>query len=315
MTKQVVLGGSGFIGGHLTAMLATSGLPVVSVGRRFPHAPLLHQVEQRSIDLYSCSTSQLKDIVAGADVVYHLAWSTYPATAEMNAGADLETNVGFMVRLLECLRESASRLVFCSSGGTVYGATAVDFIPEQHPLRPISAYGAGKVAAEAYAGFFERTYGVDVRIARLANPYGVGQDPARLQGALTRFVACALEGREIEIWGDGEVVRDYLHVDDAAKALCRLGAARRESLGEEAIFNVGGGCGTSLNDLVKHIEAIMQKRAAVTHRGARSIDAPRNVLAIERAATYLGWRPSVGVEAGIKQLIGWGGHKGLLTRV
>jgi UDP-glucose 4-epimerase len=303
MVKQVVLGGSGFIGGHLTAALSSGGAPVLSVGRRFAKAPPFECVEQRSVDLYSCSFSELREVVAGAAVVYHLAWSTYPATAELNPKADLEANVGFTVRLLESLRGSGARLVFCSSGGTVYGASKADFISELHPLRPMTAYGAGKVAAEAYACLFERAYGIDVRIARLANPYGLGQDAGRLQGALTRFVMQALDGVGIEIWGNGEVVRDYIHIDDAVEALRCLGAAPRAQLGEEAIFNIGGGCGTSLNQLIDHIEAGLRRRVKVTYREARSIDAPRNVLAIERAARLLGWRPEIGVEAGIKQLL------------
>jgi UDP-glucose 4-epimerase len=198
---------------------------------------------------------------------------------------------------------TGGRLVFCSSGGTVYGHAAVPLIDETHPLQPISAYGAGKVCAETYCNLYRFTGRVDARVARLSNPYGAGQDKARMQGALSRFVQLAVSGEPIEIWGDGEVVRDYIDIGDAAKGLIAL--AQCDTLAERApaVFNIGSGQGTSLNQLIAEIECQIGRKLSVTHLPGRSIDVRSNVLNVDKARTILGWQPTVNLADGIRNLI------------
>ena len=303
MGHSLVLGGSGFIGGHLSASLARDGETVTSVARSFGRRSPPPGVTPRPLDLYACSTSQLRSLTKGADVIYHLAWSTFSATAEQDPASDLTGNVGFFVRLLDCLKSTGARIVFCSSGGTVYGRAHQDPIPEASTLRPLGAYGAGKVAAETYAGVFQRAYGLDVRIARLSNPYGVGQDPDRMQGALTRFAARAIQRSPIEVWGDGSVVRDYLHIDDAVEALKRLGQAPRDTLGPSPTFNIGSGRGASLRDLISLIEGQLGAPLSVTYSSARHIDVPWNVLDVSKIEEKLGWRPNLILQDGVKLLL------------
>ena len=303
MRHTLVLGASGFIGRHLVASLARAGEPVRAVARRPPPVPFALGVVSHSVDLYACSTADLHDLVQGANVIYHLAWSTFTTTAEQDPARDLVDNVGFFVRLLDCLKGSSTRVVFCSSGGTIYGATEHWPIPEDHPLRPLTAYGAGKVAAEQYAELYQRTSGLDIRVTRLSNPYGFGQNPERLQGALTRFAALALRGLPIEVWGDGTVIRDYIYINDAIEALKRVGQARRNELGPTPTFNIGSGFGASLSDLIDLIQAGMGRTLEVRYNPGRPIDVPWNVLDTSRIARVLSWRPVTTLQDGVALLL------------
>jgi UDP-glucose 4-epimerase len=194
-------------------------------------------------------------------------------------------------------------VVFCSSGGTVYGRSQDVAIDENHPLRPINAYGAGKLAAEIYTDLYRRVHGLDVRVARVANPYGLGQFPGRKQGALSLFAAQAMAGSVIEIWGDGSVIRDYLHIDDVVSALASLADTPGENLGPTSVFNIASGQGTSLNELVHLISELLEVSISVLYNSGRSIDVPRNVLSIERANRILKWRPMLNMRDGVAKLI------------
>jgi UDP-glucose 4-epimerase len=232
------------------------------------------------------------------DIIHHYAWGSIPASANANPRGDLLTNVTATIDLLDALRRRKSgRLLFASSGGTVYGKTQDHPVPEDHTLAPITAYGAGKVTTEVYLNFYRMTYGVDCRIARIANPFGAGQDLSKGLGAVTTFIHRALTGQTITIWGDGEVVRDYIHISDAVQALARLSLAP-QSLAETT-FNIGSGMGTSLNQIIEEIEVQLGRRIAVERTHGRAFDVPVNVLAIDRARGILDWSPELSFAQGM----------------
>jgi UDP-glucose 4-epimerase len=230
--------------------------------------------------------------------VHHYAWTSIPASANANPIGDLTSNVTTTMALLEALRrKGGGRLVFSSSGGTVYGKLQTVPVPEDHPLAPITAYGAGKVTAEIYLGLYRALHGLDCRIARIANPYGAGQNLARGQGAATTFLHSALKGEPIVVWGDGEVVRDYLHVSDVAAALVALAVA--PSLDEFHTFNIGSGLGVSLNEIVEELERRLNRRIDVRREPSRPFDVPISVLDISRARKILRWEPRLSFGEGI----------------
>jgi UDP-glucose 4-epimerase len=238
-------------------------------------------------------------LVEDSSVVHHYAWGSLPASANSNPAGDLITNVGLTLGLLEALRRrGGGRIVFASSGGTVYGRLHQTPVREEHPLAPITSYGAGKATAEIYLGLYRVTHGMDCRIARMANPYGAGQDPTRRLGAVTTFLHNALTGQPIEIWGTGEVVRDYVHISDVAACLVTLARAPRTD--EAFIFNVGSGVGTSLNDIIAELESLMNRKLDVRRSENRPFDVPVSVLAIDRARRLLGWEPRLPLGEGIR---------------
>ncbi|OYX12002.1 MAG: hypothetical protein B7Z15_10730 [Rhizobiales bacterium 32-66-8] len=181
------------------------------------------------------------------------------------------------------------------AGGTVYGAPRESLITEEHPTNPISSYGITKLTIEKYLQLFQKLHGLEYVVLRLANPFGHGQRISATQGAVAVFFGKILRGEEIEIWGDGSVVRDYIYIDDVIRAL--LLAADRG--GQDRIFNIGSGAGRSLNDVIRSIEAATGRAAMVNYKPSRSFDVPSSVLNIERARLALDWSPRVAFEEGV----------------
>lgn len=304
MATHIITGGSGFLGRHVGRHLAERGQRVILVDIAPPPATAFVSMDGRTLDLTSASDAELDAILADADVVHHYAWSTIPQTANADPLADLRDNVGTTLRLFEAVRRRGSGVVvFASSGGTVYGPHAAVPTGENQPLDPITAYGAAKIAAEKYLGVFRALHGVDARIARLSNPFGAGQNPHRPQGAATHFVHRALSGQPIEIWGDGTVVRDFIHVADAVAGLVALAEAPLSHERATPVVNIGSGVGTSLNEIVAAIEARLGRRIAVTRGSARAFDVPVSILDISHARDMLGWSPRLSFAEGIDRMI------------
>jgi UDP-glucose 4-epimerase len=235
----------------------------------------------------------------GVHLVFHLACTTLPATSNSDLRTDLSSNVLPTLGLLEAARASGvRRLVFISSGGTVYGLQHQASIAETHETDPICGYGIHKLAIEKYLFLYRYQYGLDYRILRLSNPYGAGQVCDRPQGVIGRFLYQALHDRPLEVWGAGTTVRDYLYIDDAVAAL----TAAATHCGPSRLFNVGSGRGHSLLDIIQVIETVLGHRLEVGFKAARTVDLPTNVLDISRAKEELGWRPVVDLATGIDRL-------------
>lgn len=174
-------------------------------------------------------------------------------------------------------------------------------IGEDHGLAPVTAYTASKAATELYLSHYRSMRGIDCRVARMSNPFGAGQNAHRGQGAITTFAHQALTGQTIEVWGDGEIVRDYLHISDCAAALVSL-AVIPDTHGEW-IFNVGSGSGTSVNEVLRQLERNLNRELDVRFFAGRAFDVPANVLDIARARQILGWSPQLSVEEGCARTI------------
>ena len=302
--RHIILGGCGFIGRHVAVLLARQGHTVVLADRASPActfpAHIAHAITWHRFEFASADWDAL---VADFDVIHLYAWTSLPATANANPGGDLLVNVGATIDLLEAIRRSGGkRLVFTSSGGTVYGQLEHIPVREDHPFAPITAYGAGKATAELYLGLYGAMHGLDCRIARIANPYGAGQDLSRGLGAVTTFLNKALAGEDIVIWGDGEVVRDYIHIADVAHALVTLSHVSLPN--QMRTFNIGSGENVTLNGIVAEIERHLGRKVAVRKEPPRSFDLPVNVLDITRAKAVLGWSPRLTFSDGMGLCIG-----------
>lgn len=298
--SALVIGGSGFIGQYLVERLLEAGQEVRTLDlgpSRFSHPRLTH---------WSGSFLQhelLHEAMTGVDCVYHLAATTMPREADMNPMRDCAENVVGTLGILDvALARNVRRLVFTSSGGTVYGPTEIVPIPESHPTYPINAYGASKLACEKYLRLYNGR-GDEAPLStlslRVANPYGPRQNTRKAQGALTTFAAQAVRGEVIQIWGDGSVERDFIHVRDVVRAIQLAG----ESTVSGAEINIGSGVGTSLNQLLALIEDALGQPVAREYRPARGFDVPRNFLDISRAEEVFGWTPAIGLTAGLQELL------------
>lgn len=301
---HLILGANGFIGRHVAAELARAGRSVVLAGRSEPKPFLLpDDAGQISFRRFDLADADWPALIADCAVVHHYAWSTIPQSAAQAPIADLQLNVGGTLGLLQAMAgRTGQRLVFTSSGGTVYGAIGSNPAREDDPVRPISAYGAAKLAAESYVRVFRASHGLDCRVARLSNPFGPGQE-ARNFGAVSSFTRKALSGEPIEIWGDGAIIRDYIYISDVAAALAALAEADVEAGVDLPVFNIGSSRGASLNDLVSILEGILGRRPQVRYSPSRRFDLPYNVLDTSRITAALGWSPQISLEDGIGRLV------------
>jgi UDP-glucose 4-epimerase len=281
--------------GHAVRCFDRAGLPALDE-ELARHA----RFEFREGDI--TSEGDMAAAVDGCDVLLHLVSTTLPKSSNADPVFDVESNLVSTIRLLDlAVKAGMRKVVFASSGGTVYGDTVDTPILETHPTDPVCSYGITKLAIEKYLHLFQILHGLDYTVLRLANPYGERQRLQASQGAVAVFMGKILGGEPIEIWGDGSVVRDYIYVGDVADALL----AAIERTGTERVFNIGSGRGHSLNELIDSIEAATGRTAVRTYMPARNFDVPSNVLSIARAREGLGWAPKVSFDVGLKKFADW----------
>lgn len=298
--RCVVLGGCGFIGSHVVDRLLTEGHSVRVVARHpEPARGVLPLVDYRWGDC--ADPGVVSEALEGCDAVIHAFSATTPGSANLDPKADVQKNLLPLLTLLDLMVEKrVRRLVYLSSGGTVYGVPEVIPTPESHPLRPIGSYAIMKVAMESYIGMAARNRGVRPVILRPANAYGERQGLNGAEGAVSALMRCALRKERFDIWGDGSVVRDYLHVADLARVCAQ--AAENQVTGT---FNIGSGVGTSLLDLVDLVAQVTGRRMDVGFGEARSVDVPVNVLDIQAARAALDWEPTISLREGLQRIWAW----------
>lgn len=297
--RIAVIGAGGFLGTNLARCLASRIKDVRCYGRRCSFPDALHGLSWVTGEM---ADPRLAETVAGCDVVIHLASTSTPATADRDVVADAEANVMGSLRLLEhCVAGGVGRLVFVSSGGTIYGVPTVIPTPENAPTDPITAYGVAKLAVEKYLEIFRRRHGLDYRILRVANIYGPYQTAEKGQGVVAAFLARALTEMPLEIWGDGQVVRDYVFVSDVAEAI--WAAMRHE--GPHRVFNIGGGTGASVLQIAAAIENLIGHPLERRFRPARPVDVPISILDHALATKELKWNPVIGLDQGLALTLEW----------
>ncbi|MEN6449360.1 MAG: NAD-dependent epimerase/dehydratase family protein [Thermoguttaceae bacterium] len=306
MTRSLVLGGKGFIGSHLVDALLGRGDQVICFDR--PHVSPLAPTSAAPRDRLEVIEGDLlceadiAEAVQGCDACFHLVSTTLPKSSNSDPVFDVESNLIGTLRLLQhAVAAGVRKIVFISSGGTVYGPVEELPIPETHATNPICSYGITKLAIEKYLNLFHRLHGLDYCILRVANPFGERQRVDAAQGAIAVFLGKALRHEPIEIWGDGSVVRDYIHVDDVVSALLAAQTYR----GDDKVFNIGSGCGLSVSEVLAAIEDAIGSPIQRRYVEQRCFDVPANVLCIEKAIRRLGWSPKVPFHEGLRRYVRW----------
>jgi len=298
--KVLVLGGNGFIGSHVVDQLLAGGHRVRVFDRSPEHyREPLKQVEYRLgrfDDIF-----QVAEALQGMDAVCHLISTTVPGTSNLDPVADVQNNLVNTLSLLEQMwKKGLRRILYLSSGGTVYGNPESSPVCEDHPLKPISSYGIVKVAIENYLYMYQQLYGLQPVVLRPSNPYGPRQGHAGVQGLIGTLLVRAMACETLEIWGDGSIVRDYMHVGDLAR-LC-VSALESNSCG---VFNAGSGEGHSINQIIAMIRDMTGGTSEVRYKAARAFDVQEVVLDISRATAQFGWQPSVSLRDGIRDHLAW----------
>ena len=302
--KVVVLGGGGFIGSAVSDRLILDGhtirifeRPRVAPYREFKTS---EPVEWTTGDMLS--PHDLALAIDGMDGVIHLVSSTLPKNSNQDAIFDVQSNLVATLQLLNAMVSGkVRRIVFISSGGTVYGIPKYLPIDEKHPTTPLVSYGIIKLTIEKYLLLYERMHGIRTTILRVSNAYGERQRVETAQGAVNVFLHRVLQGQSIEIWGDGSATRDFIHVRDVAEGFAK--ALRYE--GGESIMNISSGVGVSLNQLVDLLEDSFGRKIEKRYLPGRPFDVPISVLSNELAKRNLGWVPKVGLKEGIRLTQVW----------
>lgn len=300
--KILVTGGAGFIGSHLSDALLSAGhhvhvLDNLEGGRRenVPQGVPFHERDVRS----EAAAALMRD--ERFEVLVHAAAQMDVRRSVADPKYDADVNVMGFLNLMEAGKEAGLRKVlFSSTGGAIYGEP--DYTPqdEQHPLRPLSPYGITKLVTERYLYYYEQQYGIDSVALRYANVYGPRQNPHGEAGVVAIFAERLLSGRPCTIYGDGLQTRDYVFVGDVVRAnLAALGYPG------SGIFNVGTGCETSVVRLFELLRDAANPEAEVHHAEAKPGEQRRSVLSYRLASEALGWQPTVALEDGLRQTVGW----------
>lgn len=317
--KVLVTGGAGFIGSHIVdALLAADHevavLDDLSSGSQanLPAGVPLHEVDVRDTNAVATVFATEKP-----DVVCHQAAQMSVSRSVREPRFDAEVNCIGLINVLDAaVAAGCNRVVFASSGGVLYGDVTKP-APETTPANPISPYGITKWVGEQYLAFYAREHGLSAVALRYSNVYGPRQNPHGEAGVVAIFSKKLLAGEPASINGDGRYVRDYVYGPDVAAANLAALTLGPDSLpaGELISLNIGTGVGTDVNQLESLLRQTVEGLLAAagrpatlppaTHGPTRAGDLRSNLLAADRAATVLGWRPTADLQAGLEATARW----------
>ena len=276
----LLLGGAGFIGGALARRLKQEEITVHVIGRH--------------------DTERLEQVLPQCGTVIHLASATTPGSSASHPHLEL-VNLALTLRLLDLLQtQPQTHLIFFSSGGTVYGNPDRLPVAEDAPIAPLSNHGAGKASQEAFCQAF-RAQGHAVTILRPSNAYGPGQTIKSGFGLVRTMLEHVRVGTTMEIWGDGENIRDFIYIDDVVDAAMRLIKLPQDS----GTYNLGSGKGYSINQVRGIVEQVTGIELKTSYRPARGIDVRAVVLDMSRLEARLSWKPQTSLEEGVSRTLKW----------
>ncbi len=307
--RVLVTGGAGFIGSHIAELYLAEGWEVTVLDdlsrghqRNVPRGARFVQADIRS--------DEARALLAGGgfDVLNHHAAQIDVRVSVERPSFDATINVVGFVNLLEgAAAGKVKRVVFASSGGTVYGDPAQVPTPETAPNAPISPYGASKLAGEHYLRMLGMLHGFEGVALRYSNVFGPRQDPKSEAGVVSIFVSRLLEGRPLTVFGDGKQTRDYVYVGDVARAnlLASTVPLPPADAHEARAFNIATGRETTVLELAAIAGRVLRKPVTVEHAPARAGELLRSCLDVAKAESLLGWAPRHGVEDGLPALVEW----------
>jgi UDP-glucose 4-epimerase len=302
--KVLVTGGTGFIGSFVVEELIAKGHEVVIIanGRQLPI--YLEDLSDKIVYFQADfgEIDALEKVLPGCNAVIHLAWSTVPKQTKGATSFEFSSNIISSINLIEkCVDFNIDKLIFISSGGTVYGIPDLIPIPETHMLNPISNYGLSKLTAEKLIHLYHYSQNLNYTILRVSNAYGERQNLFKNQGVIGVWLRNILQKKEIELWGDGSVIRDYVYVKDVAAALVKALYTFQGS----SIYNIGGGKGYALNDIIVELKKVVEVPFKVNYKPSRNFDVPINILDVSKAKEDLDFTPKVDLAEGISKTWKW----------
>ncbi|HEY8096834.1 MAG TPA: NAD-dependent epimerase/dehydratase family protein, partial [Methylobacter sp.] len=236
-----------------------------------------------------------KKALSGVDVAFHLISSTVPGDDTVDSIKELSDNIFSTLAFLDMCRSChVKRVVFVSSS-SVYGLQVETPIPESALTNPISSHGIQKLTIEKYLLLHQFLYGIDVRIVRLSNPYGPGQNLFGRQGFIALAIGHLTKNEPILLRDSGRPIRDFIYIDDVSRALALAGIAEHAP----SILNIGSGIGYSIRQVVDLLEDLIGKTVATVSGEMRKVDIPISVLDVSMASDSLGFEPMSSLREGM----------------
>jgi UDP-glucose 4-epimerase len=299
-----VTGAAGFIGSHLVDRLVADGYSVTGIDD-LSSGTLVNLPSGFDLRNMDIRDSEVQTVVAELrpDIVFHLAAQISVSISAREPQLDADVNIGGALNLLEGIRavgDKRTKIVYITSGGTAYGDPDVIPADELTPVRPLSPYGASKLAVETYLPIYEKLCGLSYTIIRLANVYGPRQDPHGEAGVVAIFAKAMLAGKPLTVFGDGNDERDYIFVLDVVEAIA-LASVNSNS----GPFNVGTGIGTSTNRIFNIVAQHCAHKEPAIHGPARAGDINRISLDSSKAERELGWKAGKSLDDGLRETAEW----------
>jgi len=297
--KCIIYGGGGFIGSHIAEDLLSNNMDVTlfdklnSSKKNVEH--ILNQIDFIEGDFNN--KIDIKNSLKNKDYVIHLVSSTLPADSNLNPFYDVESNLISSLNLFEeCVKQKVKKVIFISSGGTIYGDPKKLPIDENHPTNPTCSYGIIKLTIEKYLELYKELKGLNYTILRFSNPFGERQNPNLSQGLIAKLLYKIKNNIPIEIWGNGKVIRDYFYIKDGVKAVHK--AIKTNS--KVNLFNISSGKGYSINQILDKFRRVLNLDFEVNYLPARSFDVKTNILDNRQAMKYLKWKPEINFNTALK---------------
>ena len=305
MPRALVTGGAGFIGSHVADLYLDHGYEVTVLdnfasGRR-ENLPSRAQLVE--LDLTSSDAARvIRD--GRFDVVSHLGAQIDVRKSVADPMHDASINIVGTLNLIEAVRASghATRFIFSSTGGALYGDFVTPPNVEDYPKDPESPYGIAKLSAELYLAYYARVHRLDTVSLRYSNVYGPRQDPHGEAGVVAIFCNRLLKGEPLTVFGDGLQTRDYVFAGDVARANVAAASVPLPEPRQVDVraFNIGTGRETSVLELAATLERAAGASVPVHQTPARAGELPRSAVSIDKAMKSLGWRPEVNLEDGLR---------------
>lgn len=303
LQEVLLIGGMGYVGRKLQEPLLKASYRVHVLDKTVPEQRGEEEIEFHE-GLLS-DESILKEVLGRCGTVFYLASDSVPTTTAKSPALEGELNVLPFLKFLNIFQDyHGVHLVYISSGGTIYGNPDTIPVDESSPVSPISYHGAGKAAIEAFLHVCSSQFDNRITILRPSNLYGPHQPYVPGFGIIRTMLEKLKRDESVEIWGDGEVVRDYLYIDDFVSS-CLVSIPFENQQQKLRIFNVSSGQSLSINQLCDAIEEATRRRLKKVFLPGRTIDVKSVILDCSRIKMELGWQPVVGMNEGIKRTWQW----------
>lgn len=302
MKSALVTGGAGFIGSHIADTLIQKGYKVcvvdnLSTGREKNVNP---KVKFYRVDIQSPQISRIFK-KEKPQLVFHFAAQIDVRKSVANPRQDAKTNIIGSLNVLEsCRAHNVKKIIFASSGGTIYGDANIVPTPETYPGNPLSPYGIAKYTVEHYLWYYWNVFGLPFVSLRLANIYGPRQNSKGEAGVVAIFADMMLSNKQPVIYGNGKQTRDFVFVKDVVVASMKAIGSKRVG-----VYNVGTAKETNVNDIFFTIKRLLKHSAKKIHGPARPGEQARSCLSYEKIQKEMGWRPSYELQIGLRETVEW----------